>query len=185
MSATADRAVTWDGFTRRVTGFVRGRVDPGAVDDVVGEVLLKLVRHRDALESADDPSAWVTRVAANAVTDHHRRRAAERRLLERAAREPDVTVLEDASDPLPPDLAECLEPFLATLPAPYAEALRLTDLEGRTQADAARALGLSVSGMKSRVQRARAQLREALLACCEFELDRRGRVIDVQRREPG
>jgi RNA polymerase sigma-70 factor, ECF subfamily len=61
----------------------------------------------------------------------------------------------------------------------------LTELEGITQAAAAAQLGLSTSGMKSRVQRARAQLRELLVECCEIELDRRNRVTRLEpRSEP-
>ena len=42
---------------------------------------------------------------------------------------------------------------------PYREALTLTELEGLSQKDAATMLGISVSGMKSRVQRGRRLLR--------------------------
>jgi hypothetical protein len=38
--------------------------------------------------------------------------------------------------------------------------------------------------MKSRVQRARAQLRELLEGCCEIELDTRGSIIDVEPSNP-
>jgi RNA polymerase sigma-70 factor (ECF subfamily) len=60
------------------------------------------------------------------------------------------------------------------LPTPSREALVLTDLDGITQAAAATALGLSISGMKSRVQRGRRQLKQVLVQCCEVELDVRG-----------
>lgn len=46
------------------------------------------------------------------------------------------------------------------------QALELTDLGGMTQGDAAARLGLSVSGMKSRVQRGRRMLREEIGRCC-------------------
>jgi RNA polymerase sigma-70 factor, ECF subfamily len=36
--------------------------------------------------------------------------------------------------------------------------------------------------MKSRVQRARAQLRDMLVSCCEIELDRRGGITSYQPR---
>ena len=36
--------------------------------------------------------------------------------------------------------------------------------------------------MKSRVQRARALLKRRLLECCDFEMDRRGGVIDMRPR---
>ena len=44
-------------------------------------------------------------------------------------------------------------------------------------------LGLSLSGAKSRVQRARRMLREVLLKCCRVELDRRGGVVDYEVEE--
>jgi RNA polymerase sigma-70 factor, ECF subfamily len=78
------------------------------------------------------------------------------------------------------ELAACLEPLLAQLPPIYRDALRLTDLDGLTQADAAARVGLSRSGMKTRVQRARAQLKALFACCCEIELDPRGGVIDYQ-----
>jgi RNA polymerase sigma-70 factor, ECF subfamily len=44
--------------------------------------------------------------------------------------------------------------------------LELTDLDGVTQVAAAEQDGISLSGMKSRVQRARKQLAELLTRCC-------------------
>ena len=46
--------------------------------------------------------------------------------------------------------------------------------------EAARRAGISGSTMKSRVQRARAQLRDAVAACCAVHTDRTGRVHDYE-----
>jgi RNA polymerase sigma-70 factor (ECF subfamily) len=72
--------------------------------------------------------------------------------------------------------------MIERLPPIYREALQLTDLDGVSQTAAAEQLGLSVSGMKARVQRARQQLRESLLTCCAVELDRRRAVTGVRPR---
>ena len=63
--------------------------------------------------------------------------------------------------------------------------LSLTEYEGMTQRDLLAAeLGISVSGAKSRVPRARARPKAPLLDCCRFELDRRrGEVINYYDRE--
>jgi RNA polymerase sigma-70 factor (ECF subfamily) len=74
------------------------------------------------------------------------------------------------------ELAGCLAPMVESLPPIYREALRLTEFEGVTQTQAAAQLGISVSAMKTRVQRARGQLKDLLLDCCHVELDRRGGV---------
>jgi RNA polymerase sigma-70 factor (ECF subfamily) len=55
--------------------------------------------------------------------------------------------------------------------------MTLIEIEGVSQVDAARRLGLSVSGMKSRVQRGRAKLRALLEARCRIAVDARGRVV--------
>lgn len=72
------------------------------------------------------------------------------------------------------ELAGCLAPLIARLPETYREALALTEFQGITQAEAGARLGLSVSGMKTRVQRGRGQLKDLLLDCCHIELDSRG-----------
>jgi RNA polymerase sigma-70 factor (ECF subfamily) len=79
----------------------------------------------------------------------------------------------------------CIEPMIAALPEPYREALVMTDLNGITQRDAAERSGLSFSGMKSRVQRARRQLKEVLLECCRIEFDSRGGIVDYAPRDAG
>ena len=52
-----------------------------------------------------------------------------------------------------------------------------------TQKDAAEQLGLSVSGMKARVQRGRGKLKDAIEDCCSVELDRRGGLVDYEQRD--
>ena len=80
------------------------------------------------------------------------------------------------------EFAHCLERMLGEVPEPYRRAVTLTELKGVTQKDAAEKLGLSISGMKSRVQRGRGKLKDVILDCCEVELDRRGGLVDYRRR---
>lgn len=46
-------------------------------------------------------------------------------------------------------------------------------------------IGISLSGMKSRVKRGRQQLRKALEDCCHIALDARGRVLSYEPRADG
>jgi RNA polymerase sigma-70 factor (ECF subfamily) len=61
----------------------------------------------------------------------------------------------------------------------------LVDVDGKTHRRVADDLGLSVSGMKSRVQRARGQLRELLEQCCVIGLDRTGAIATVRSATTG
>ena len=99
-----------------------------------------------------------------------------------AAEQPeDVMVYEHEASALQ-ELATSLKPLIGKLAVADREALRLIEFEGLTQVEAARRLGLSVSGMKSRVQRARLRLRSALDDCCRIALDRRGGVLGYEGR---
>ena len=80
------------------------------------------------------------------------------------------------------ELFPSVRAMVMSLPAQDRQALILTEYQGLTQKELAERLGLSLSGAKSRVQRARAKLKQQLLDCCHFELDRRGHVIDYQPR---
>ena len=70
------------------------------------------------------------------------------------------------------------------LPPKYAEVLRESELRRTPHRELAARLGLSVSGVKSRVQRGRELLRSALSACCRLEFDRRGRIRDYEQIAP-
>jgi RNA polymerase sigma-70 factor (ECF subfamily) len=66
------------------------------------------------------------------------------------------------------------------LPEPYREAVRMTEHEGLSHKPLSEQLDISFSGAKSRVQRARAKIKQALLECCHFQFAHVGRLIDYQ-----
>ncbi len=76
------------------------------------------------------------------------------------------------------ELAQCLRPLLGGLPPDQRRAVELIDLDGWPQSRAARSEGVSLSGMKSRVQRGRRRLASLLGQCCALTLDARGVPMD-------
>jgi RNA polymerase sigma-70 factor (ECF subfamily) len=187
VTSVADPVVAWRELRGPLAGFIARRVaDPQDAEDVLQDVMLRIHRHSHELESAERVSAWVHRIARNAIVDHYRRRAARPELPAGAAGEleerEDGSLGEPASEALRRELAACLRPLIERLPEKQREALVLTELDGLTQIEAARRLGISVSGAKARVQRGRAQLRTLLLDCCHVELDRRGGITDYHAR---
>ena len=148
--------------------------------------MLRLHRHADEIRQVDSVSGSIHTISRNAITDYYR--AAARRELPVDGSTPatrPTRLSRCLTGAAPGELTGCLEPLLARLSPTYREALQLTDLDGLTQAEAGARLGLSTSGMKSRVQRARNQLRDQFSDCCDIHLDRRGGVIDYQSREGG
>jgi RNA polymerase sigma-70 factor, ECF subfamily len=180
-STTPELHVAWEQVRARLRGFIGRRVsDPEAVEDLVQDVLLRFSAAAASGEQFQSISAWLDRVARNAVIDHYRTRRRPGPIEEAAGlADPSAWPYpDDSNDHSARELAKCLRPLMEQLAAPSREALVLTDIDGLTQAAAATVLGLSISGMKSRVQRARLQLRALLVACCPVDLDARGGIVD-------
>jgi RNA polymerase sigma-70 factor (ECF subfamily) len=183
-----DPAALWSEFAPPLRRFLSRRVPPGVdAEDLVQEVFLRVIRHAGALRSTDRPEAWLFQIARNALRDSLRarlRRDGRNDALEGdedLAAEPDAAADRAAAA----ELAPCLTSMVARLPEPYRTAMRLTTLDGISQADAARQLGISNSGMKSRVQRGRDRLRDMLVQCCAIAVDVRGGVSDFHKRSAG
>ena len=173
----------WRELRTRLLSFFRRRVaTPEDAEDLLQEVFTRIHENASALGDVESVTGWVYRTAANAVTDYYRRRGAYARAREALAAEP-VSVLEREDASAEEELAQCLRPLIATLPSSYGEALELTELQGKTQGEAAESLGISLSGMKSRVQRGRSKLKDVLLDCCHVEIDRRGGVVGYEPRD--
>lgn len=166
-------------FRGELAAYVARRVPGPDADDVLQDTLLRLHLGVGGLRSTERLAPWVYRVARSAVLDHHRRARV------RAAREGRVVPAEppeEADEDVRGALGACVAPFLEGLPTEQAEALRLTDLGGIAQAEAARRLGVPVPTLKARVQRGRRRMREAFEACCVLVQDGRGAVIDATPR---
>ena len=173
-----ERDDSWIETVDRLQSFVAARVtDRELAADITQDVIARSIAS-GALDRVDNPAAWLYRSARNAVIDHYRtqRRPAS---LDELEAWPALDV-DNTPNEATRELSRCLQPMLDQLPAPARDALVRVDIDGQTQQRAARELGLSVSGMKSRVQRARRDLKEMLEQCCTIEIDRRGSVADYQ-----
>ena len=185
-AAAMDPVALWAEFSPALRAFLARRVPPGVEpDDLLQDVFLRVVRHLPTLRSTDRPEAWLFQIARNAVRDSLRARF--RRDGRTDALEDDFEALPDDADvpAAQAELAPCLTAMIQRLPEPYRTAIALTSIQGLTQAEAARHAGVSVSGMKSRVQRGREHLRQMLVRCCEIAVDVRGGVSDFHLRSGG
>lgn len=170
----------WSHLSTDLRQFIRRRVsDEHAADDLLQETFLRIHRNLGRLHEADRLAAWVYQIARNVVRDHFRR----------AVQAPvalgDADPAGECDDPLH-ELrcrgAQWLDEMIGTLPDGYREAVRLAEIEGQTQQEVANQVGITLSGAKSRVQRGRAMLREALDACCKLQFDHAGRLMDCDPR---
>ena len=161
-------------FDASLRRFLRRKVsDPTTVDDVLQETYLRIHRHADSLREPGRLQGWVYQIARNALVDYYRRHRDNVELPETLAMPDDG----DDDNQAARELARSMRQMIDCLPAKYQQALILTEFEGLKQHELAEHLGLSLSGAKSRVQRAREKLKATLLDCCHVELDRLGQVL--------
>jgi RNA polymerase sigma-70 factor (ECF subfamily) len=181
MGAAPELESLWRESSARLRAWFERETGSAAdAEDLVQETFLRVHERLDTLLDAASVRAWLGRIARNVLVDHHRRRGAA---------EPEKPVEDELAladeDNLDRVVASWLDGFLAELEPEDAEALRLVDLRGKTQRELGELQGLSLSGAKSRVQRARARLRARLEACCAFARDARGGILEARRRADG
>lgn len=176
----------WREMLPQLRKFVRRRIaDPDRADDVVAEILLRIHQNMASLDDRELLPNWVFRIARNAVIDEYRRAGRSREQLTPTLSDQVIDRSVDEDEPAAiRELSACLRPLLKGLSDDQRDALEMVDLAGMTQADAAQQVGVSLSGMKSRVQRGRRRLAELLGQCCALVLDGRGVPMDYEPR-PG
>ncbi len=180
MSVVLNREVEsiWKDFHARLRRFIASRVsDPESADDILQEVFVRIHSHIDTLRDERRVESWIYQITRNAVIDYYREQK-PRAELDEALAMPE----EDTEGDTARELASGLKAMVGSLPREYRDALLLAEFEGLTQKELAERVGISISGAKSRVQRAREKLKKMLLDCCHFEFDRLGQVIDYYPR---
>jgi RNA polymerase sigma-70 factor, ECF subfamily len=189
---TAVSEPLWEELHGNLRAFISRRVrNQSDVDDLVQRVLLQIVKGLASLRDAERLHAWVYRTARNVIVDYYRSSTARREVASGSAEDlisPDAAEIQapsgDDERAALQELAACMAPMIRQLPPAYREAITLADLDGVNQADAAKRVGVSVSGMKSRIQRGRKQLKAVLEECCRVHLDRRGTIVAYDPRTP-
>lgn len=141
--------------------------------DVLQETLLAAFKNLASFRGDARLSTWLYQVARSFCIKHRRLREGEP-----AVHEPmelrEVKSL--ATEGSAPDLAvharevgQVIQVAMSTLPEPYREALVLRDIEGLSAEDAAEVVGIEVGALKSRLHRARMQLKQSLANVLEVQ----------------
>jgi RNA polymerase sigma-70 factor (ECF subfamily) len=171
----------WREMLPQLRTFVRRRIaDPNRADDLVADILLRIHQNVGSLDDQERLPNWVFRIARNAIIDEYRRAGRSKEQLVETLQDEPAPASADEEPGAVQELSACLRPMLAGLPEEQRAAVEMIDLDGLSQADAAERAGVSLSGMKSRVQRGRRKLAELLGQCCTMTLDGRGVPMDYE-----
>ncbi|MCU0419565.1 MAG: sigma-70 family RNA polymerase sigma factor [Cyclobacteriaceae bacterium] len=164
----------YDELKRFVYSRVKNKAD---AEDIVHDVFLKVQTHGNQLRESAKFTSWIYQITRHSIVDHFRGKRTMMPLPAEISEKDDYHFFNEC-------MAQCLSNLIATLPEPYREALILTEQRQMSQKELAFALGMSYSGAKTRVQRARTRLREKISALYKITTDRYGNVIECEDRGP-
>lgn len=173
----------WEELREPMKRFIARRVkDEHDAEDILQNIFCKIHNSIDSLKDERKMHAWVYRITRNEIIDYYHHRKV---MVELSEMPDDLEIYEPAAgvDNTVNEIASCLKPMIHRLPEKYRQAIILTEFEGLTQKELGEELGLSLSGAKSRVQRAREKLKAMLLECCNLEFDRLGNILDYRHKE--
>jgi RNA polymerase sigma-70 factor, ECF subfamily len=177
METPLDFEAVYKQFREPLKAFITKRIhNEASAEDMVHDVFLKIHDRIESLKEPDKLPAWIYQIARNSVIDSYRKR-------QQTLDSSELPELEQSEViQTPEDLNRVVQSMVEKLPSQDKEALLLSDFQGLKQAEIAERLGISLSGAKSRIQRARKKLKDLLLECCHFEFDRYGTVFDYHPR---
>jgi RNA polymerase sigma-70 factor (ECF subfamily) len=157
--------------SRRVLGAcIRITRDREAAEDCVQMSLVTAFQRLDQFRAEAPFSAWLTRIAVNVAFTHLRRekpaRAAERPIEGCEEGRPAIQVRDPRLDPeaacYQSELGALLREEIDSLPPKFRTVVILREIEGLNTGETARALGISLEAVKSRLFRAHRRIQHRL-----------------------
>ena len=138
-------------------------------EDLLQDIFIKAIKEGRKFCELENARAWLFRVTKNQLIDYQRTLKQHDDIPEQLGQ----TVIE--KQPVA-NLSTCLPYALTSLNDEDKAIIQSCDLEGMSQKDYADANGLSLTGAKSRIQRARKRLKQALQVECNIIFDKEGNV---------
>jgi RNA polymerase sigma-70 factor (ECF subfamily) len=177
MSAHENIEFLWHQFNSDLKSFIISRVNNEAdADDILQNTYLKIHDNIHRLKDNARIKSWIYQIARNLIIDYFRYEKHYQKV-NKLKRE---LAASSSSDKFMDTAISDMIKMMDDMPLEYCEALCLTEIEGMSQKEYAEKTGLSYSGAKSRVQRARLMLKDMLLKCCHYQFDKYGTIYSIQ-----
>lgn len=167
-------------YEDRIRRYIQSKIsDMHEAEDVFQEVGLKVVKLGDKLMDIDNMEAWLYQIAKNATIDYYRRKK-KSILLENSHELFDDIVQTSDLENYNEEATMCLLEMTNQLSELDKDAIIESAYKGVSQLQLAERWGISYSGAKNRVQRARKKLRKAVTDCCMLKSDSQGNIIEIE-----
>lgn len=167
-------------FRYKLKQFILKRVsNEEDAEDILQEVFIKIHTKIGTLRDKNRIQSWIYTITRNTIIDYYRSGKTTYELSETLLETLPATEDSIENDAVS-ELTQCVKTLVNYLPDKYRDALTLTEYQGLTLKKMGKQLGLSLSGAKSRVRRAREKLKRMLLQGCHHQLEQNGIFVDYQ-----
>ncbi len=186
-------ADVYNRFHEKLNRYLERMVGKNDAEDLTQEVFLKISKGLQDFQGKSSLSTWVYRIATNAAVDRMKSRAyqeaTETVALEEISGEPEDRGAEAASlsaerEAIRNEMNECIQEFVAKLPADYRVVIVLSEIKELKNQQIADILGISLDAVKIRLHRARMRLKAEFEAGCNFYHDEGGKLACDRKRKP-
>ena len=147
--------------------------DPHHAVDILHDLFLNI---RNSLRTLDDEAkleSWLFKIAKFTIIDFYRSKKTQllpEMISSDEAPEKELVIRQGI---------EGVTQIIDALPDRYRRVVRLSVIENKTAKEIAQLTGLSLSAVKSRLQRGKIMLNEKLKTCCDIEYGRDGTICDI------
>ncbi|MEZ4884857.1 MAG: sigma-70 family RNA polymerase sigma factor [Chitinophagales bacterium] len=161
----------WKDLYNELFAFINSKVKNDEVSkDILQDTFLKAHSNIQNLKDSSKLTSWIYQITRNNINDYFRKKKYTIQI--------EHLELVVEQEPSYQNLSNCINSKIKQLPEKYEEAMVLTTFKNLKQTELAEYLGISYSGTKSRVQRAKEKLKELVIACENVETDQKNTKIE-------
>jgi len=140
--------------------FVRARVSPEEVDDIVQQAAMRAIEKATSLKDPQRVIPWLYKIHRNVLVDVVRKKTSEVRIVE------DSSNIQEKTPSDSDEWCACSATQITAINSRYGAILKLVDMKGLSLNEVSRMLGISVNNATVRLHRARTALRKQMLEHC-------------------
>jgi len=170
----------WNELNQQLLNYIQARVKNNHdAEDILQDVFIKIFNSIETIENQAAIKSWIYRITRNTIIDFYKKKkdvsVSPEMLYEIEEEVDDIDNMND-------EISQCIGDMIFTLPDKYQVVYDMYEKKDMKHKEIAEALDISVSASKVRLKRAKDMFKDKLVACCDFEVDKYGNIIEYHSK---
>ena len=169
--------IIWNEFNNALLFFIKKRVKSDEdAKDLLQEVFIKISQKDYSFSSSSQLTSFIYKVTRNTIIDHWRSQGKNSGRVISLDFDPGDNITEEVKTEFS-TVVDCIHKMKSVIPEKYSVVFDLYEDQKLSHKQIAEKLNISVSGSKTRLQRAREKIKALLISCCKIETDKYGNIL--------